>query len=99
MGQIQPTECSCLALTPTSIIQKTDRVMVFIWSLAIHILAQENLITGELVFFFTYMLMLWSSRHIAGRVWRRVIVPSNLAQSFCAMYAHNRYHVITNMWA
>ena len=40
------------------------------------------------------MLTLWSGLHIAGHVWRRIIVPTNLAQSFRLIYAHNHYCMI-----
>ena len=52
--------------------------------------------------FFTPVLMLWRGCHITGHVWRRVIVPSDLAQSFGAIRTH-RYRLIhcaiTNMHA
>ena len=67
-----------------------------IWS------GQGNL-RGELCLFFNPVLTLWSDRHITGYVWRRVIVPSDSAQSFGAIYVHNRYrmihHTITNICA
>ena len=57
---------------------------------------QGNL-RGESGLFFTPVLTLWSSRHITRHIWRWVIVPSDLAQSFGATCPHNRYCVIHRM--
>ena len=54
---------------------------------------QGNL-RGELGLFFTSVLTLWSSGHIGGHVWRRVIVLSDLARSFSAICVHYRYRLI-----
>ena len=49
------------------------------------------------------VLILCGSGHIAHHVWRWVIVPSDLAPSFCAICTHYHYrvihHVITYMGA
>ena len=45
---------------------------------------------GELGLFLTPVLMLWGSGHIDHHVWRRVIVPPDLAQSCAAISAHYR---------
>ena len=49
---------------------------------------------GESGLFLTTVLTLWGGGHIAHHVWRRVIVPSDLAQSFGAICAHYRYRMI-----
>ena len=38
--------------------------------------------------------MLWGGGHIAHHVWRRVILPSDLARSFSTICAHYHYRVI-----
>ena len=40
------------------------------------------------------MLTLWSGGHFSSHVWGRVIVPSDMAQSFAAIDAHYRYKQI-----
>ena len=60
---------------------------------------------GNLGLFLTPMLTLGGGGHIARHVWRRVIVPSDLALSFGAICKHYRYRMtlihraIINMYA
>ena len=58
---------------------------------------------GESGLFLTPVLTLWGGGYIACHVWRWVIVPSDLVQSFGAICAHYRYCMIhctiTNMCA
>ena len=44
--------------------------------------------------FFTPVLILWGGRHIAGHIWRQVIVPSDVVQSFGMICVHKSYCVI-----
>ena len=44
--------------------------------------------------FLTPVLTLWGGGHIDRYVWRWVIVPSDLAQSFIAIYTYYHYHMI-----
>ena len=55
---------------------------------------QSRNLKGGTGLLLTPVLTLWGSSHIDCHVWRRVIVPSDLAQSFGAICAHYRYRVI-----
>ena len=62
--------------------------------------AYQRIEKGELGrLFFTPVLMLWGGGHFDGHVWRRVIVPPDLAWLFSAICAHYRcclfYRAIT----
>ena len=69
----------------------------------VHFLYCSRKFKGVSGLFFTPMLVPWSSGQIGGHVWRWVIVPSDLTQSFgaiCRLYSYRViHHAITIMWA
>ena len=54
---------------------------------------ESRKLKGGMESLFHPVLTLWSGCHIDGHVWRLVIVPLDLVQSF-RICAHYRYHVI-----
>ena len=63
-------------------------------SLRLHHFDKFGYLRGESGSLFTPVFMLWSISLIGGHVWRRVIVPFDLAQSFSVICVHHCYHVI-----
>ena len=77
------------------------------WPVALECSTRKELILsrnlkGELGLFLSCVFIrLWGSGQIDCHIWRRVVVPSDLAQSFGTICSHYRYRVIhrtiTNM--